>query len=197
MPDTPRKRPGGRTARTGQAVHDAVRSLMDERGPDGFTGRDVAERAGVNEATIYRRWGTLDNLMLDVAAAVSRLNEKSPIPDTGSLREDLRQWGLAMTAGLTPPGELSLLRTVLAARSADTASQEQSQLIADFLAARTAVIQQVLDRAVARGETAPGVTAVLDRFVAPLYLRAVFGYGDLHSDLDALIDNTLLGPQDC
>lgn len=195
MPGTPRKRPGGRTARTGQAVHDAVRALMAERGPDGFTGRDVAERAGVHEATIYRRWGTLDNLMLDVAAAVTRLNEKSPIPDTGSLRGDLRQWGLTMTAGLTPPGDLSLLRTVLAARSAEPPGQQPSPWIADFLAARTAVIQQTLDRATARGENPPGVTAVLDRFVAPLYLRAMFGYGNLDSDLDTLIDNTLAGPR--
>lgn len=196
MTGTPRKRPGGRTARTGRAVHDAVRALMAERGPGGFTGRDVADRAGVHEATIYRRWGTLDNLVLDVAAAVTRLNEKSPIPDTGSLREDLRQWGLAMTAGLTPPGELSLLRTVVAARSAEAAGRERSPLIADFLDARTAVIEEVLDRATARGEAAPGVTAVLDRFVAPLYLRAIFGYGNLDRDLDTLIDNTLAGPRD-
>jgi AcrR family transcriptional regulator len=198
MPETPRKRPGGRTARVGQAVHDAVRTLVEERGPGGFTGRDVAERAGVNEATIYRRWGNLDNLMLDVAVAVTRLNEYSPIPDTGSLREDLRQWGTAMAAGLNPPDELSLLRTVVAVRAAPNADQDQgkSQLLADFLSARTAKIQQILDRAAARGEAAPDITAVLDRFVAPLYLRAIFQYGDIAHDLETLIDNTLAAPRD-
>jgi AcrR family transcriptional regulator len=212
MPEPPRRRPGGRTARTGQAVHEAVRQLLAERGRDGFTGRDVAERAGVHEATIYRRWGTLDNLVLDVAAEVARLNEQSPIPDTGSLREDLRQWGRAMAADLAPPDGLALLRRVLAARDgggngargrsgagareagmAGTGDQDRDRLVGNFLGARAAAIQQVLDRAAARGESPPGVTAVLDRFVAPIYLRAIFGYGDIDGELDVLVDNTLAG----
>lgn len=187
----PRRRPGGRTARVGQAVHEAVRTLIAERGGAGFTGRDVAERAGVHEATIYRRWGNLDNLLLDVAITVARLNEESPLPDTGSLRGDLREWAAAIADNLARPDGLALLRAVLAARTVDAGGQERSYQAIDFLVARAAVIQQVLDRAADRGEAVPGLTTVLDRLVAPLYLRAIFGYCDLAQDLDGIVDHTL------
>ncbi|MET9531084.1 TetR/AcrR family transcriptional regulator [Streptomyces sp. NPDC006649] len=197
----PRKRPGGRTARTGRAVHEAVRGLIAEHGRDGFTGRDVAERAGVHEATLYRRWGTLDNLVLDVAASVAQLNEESPIPDTGSLREDLRAWATALVDDLSRPGGLALLRTVLAVRTDESAGQDpdggrgRDRQLTDFLAARGVVIQQVLDRAAARGEATPELATVLDRFLAPLYLRAMFGYREVDHDLDGLVDHTLGGPR--
>ena len=190
----PRRRPGGRTARVGQAVHEAVRTLIAERGRDGFTGRDVAERAGVHEATIYRRWGNLDNLVLDVAVSVAKLNEDSPIPDTGSLRGDLLEWATAMADSLSRPGGLTLLGAVLAARTADTTRPETSRQVDDFLSARAVTIQQVLDRATGRGETAPDLTTVLDRLVAPLYLRATFGYCDVAHGLDDLVGHTLAGP---
>ncbi|MGW4242150.1 TetR/AcrR family transcriptional regulator [Nocardia sp. NPDC004722] len=187
----PRRRPGGRTARVGAAVHDAVRALIEERGRDGFTGRDVAERAGVNEATIYRRWGTLDNLVLDVAVAVARLNQEQPLPDTGSLRTDLRGWAARMATELAAPEGLSLMHAAVAARSNAAAGSGRAQQITDVAAARAAVIEQMLDRARARGEHTPDLSRVLDRLVAPLYLRAIFGYGSTEHDLDDLVDNTL------
>ncbi|NDZ80550.1 TetR/AcrR family transcriptional regulator [Streptomyces sp. SID10853] len=204
----PRKRPGGRTARVGQAVHEAVRDLIAERGRDGFTGRDVAERAGVHEATLYRRWGTLDNLVLDVAASVAQLNEKSPIPDTGSLRGDLLAWAGAIVDDVSRPEGLALLRTVLAVRTDSSAGQGrgrgdgqndgrgdggdgQDRQLTDFLSARAVVVQQALDRAADRGEAVPELTTVFDHFLAPLYLRAIFGYCDPAHDLDGLVDLTL------
>lgn len=196
-------------------MHEAVRDLIAERGRDGFTGRDVAERAGVHEATLYRRWGTLDNLVLDVAVSVAQLNEKSPIPDTGSLRGDLRAWAAAIVNDVSRPDGLALLRTVLAVRTDSSAGQSQGRgrgdgpndgrgeggdggdgqdrQLTDFLSARAMVVQQALDRAAGRGEAVPELTTVFDHFLAPLYLRAIFGYCDPAHDLDGLVDLTLGG----
>ncbi|MFJ6130278.1 TetR/AcrR family transcriptional regulator [Streptomyces griseoviridis] len=187
-PSAPRKRPGGRTARTGQAVHEAVRALLAERGQGGFTGRDVAERAGVHEATIYRRWGSLDTLLLDVAVTVSKLNEDSPLPDTGTLRGDLLAWAGAMAADLDRPEGLGLLRSVLAVRASDA---DRSGQVTDFVYARAALIQRVLDRARERGEPVPELTTLLERLVAPLYFRAIFTYRQLDEGLPELVDNAL------
>ncbi|MDT0437299.1 TetR/AcrR family transcriptional regulator [Streptomyces sp. NPDC005840] len=184
----PRRRPGGRTARTGQAVHDAVRALLAERGQGGFTGRDVAERAGVHEATIYRRWGSLDTLLLDVAATVSRLNEDSPLPDTGTLRGDLLTWASAMATDLEGPEGLGLLRSVLAVR---TSGDERADRVSDFVYARAEAIQRVLDRARQRGEAVPELLDVLERLVAPLYFRAIFAYRRPDAGLAELVDNAL------
>ena len=48
---------------------------------------EVAARAGVGKATIYRRWPSKGLLALD--AFVTSFREQQPLPDTGSLRDDL------------------------------------------------------------------------------------------------------------
>ena len=71
---------GGRTARTRQKAHEAVRSLFRE-GRDAITVREVSERSGIHEVTIYRRWGTIESLVLDVA--VTQLIEETPVSQLG------------------------------------------------------------------------------------------------------------------
>lgn len=51
-----RTRPGGRTERHTQAIYDAVLRLLEESGYGALTFNDVAEAAGVNRSTLYRRW---------------------------------------------------------------------------------------------------------------------------------------------
>ena len=53
----------------GPAVLDATSALLAERGTRGWTVEDVAERAGVGRATVYRRFASRDDLM---AGAVAR-----------------------------------------------------------------------------------------------------------------------------
>src|SRR3954453_14122004 len=72
-----------------------------------------AERAGVHPSTIYRRWGSAENLVLDVALA--RVQEESPIPATGDLRADLVAYATRLAAGLARPGGLVLLAAATAA----------------------------------------------------------------------------------
>src|SRR6476661_1140204 len=64
-----RPRPGGRSARVRRAVLDATLDVLHLHGMDGLTVAEVSTRAGVHETSIYRRWGTRENLMIDALLA--------------------------------------------------------------------------------------------------------------------------------
>ena len=75
-----------REARADRAILTATLQLMAERGVRDLRMDDVAERAGVGKATIYRRYRSKDELVSD---AVATLVSEITIPDTGSTRADL------------------------------------------------------------------------------------------------------------
>jgi len=60
--------------------------VLAEHGVAGATVDEVAERAGVSKATIYRHWGSRARL---IHAAISSIDGPYVEPDTGSLRDDL------------------------------------------------------------------------------------------------------------
>ena len=70
-----------------QAAIDATLDLIAERGVPGLTTDAVAERAGISKATMYRRWRSKEELMLD---AVASLVGEIAVPDTGSFAGDVR-----------------------------------------------------------------------------------------------------------
>ncbi|GGV08039.1 TetR family transcriptional regulator [Streptomyces filipinensis] len=181
------RRPGGRGARVGAAVHQAVTDLISERGYGKFTVGDVAARAGVADSSVYRRWGSLETLLTDVA--LTRLNERSPMPDTGSLAGDLRAYAAQVAREITGPEGLALVRLAVALSST---GQQGRQARDDLLAARTRQLQSMLDRARERGEHAPDAYDVLDHVLAPMYIRVLFGVGPLTPDyVDGLVDRLL------
>ncbi len=183
----PQRRPGGRSARVREAVHRAVSELVAERGDQNVSIAEVAERSGVHPATIYRRWGTSEELVLDVAAAGLRAD--SPVPDTGSLRGDLLAYATGAASSITRPGGLAFLRAVLAASGEEDTpgSRGLSHLIQ-----RGEQLQTMLDRAADRSEPTLGFTDVLDGILAPVYLRVLFGIGGITPDfLAGLVDRTL------
>src|SRR5271163_4716373 len=166
-----RRRTGGRSARVVAAVHDAVNELVGQGNPRQVTVAEIAERAGVNPTSIYRRWGTLEALVLDVEAA--RLQINSPIPDTGTLRGDLLAYATRAAKDIARPGGLAFLQAVLGV------SEESEPLRSAPLRERGAQIQAMLDRARDRGEPALDQTDVYDCVLAPIYLRTLFGVGGL------------------
>ena len=156
-------RPGGRTARTKAAVFEAAAALVAERGHEAIAMTDVAARAGVAATSLYRRWGDVRTLLMEVA--VERLSAESP-PNTGALRSDLRTWARRIAAGLTAPGGSPFFRTLLATAPAPSA---------DAFGPRLQQITVMLGRAAARGEAAPPLMDVVDHLLAPLYMRALVG----------------------
>ena len=162
-------RPGGRTARTKTAVYEAVAALVTERGHAAVSMTDIAECAGVAATSLYRRWGDVRALIMEVA--VDQLSTEHPLPDTGSIAGDLRKWARSIAAALKSPTGFAFFAALIA-----TAMPPGEGSI------RTAALQRRLDqvgamlaRAQARGEKPPSLADVMDHLLAPLYARALFG----------------------
>lgn len=83
-------RPGGRTAQTRLAVHQAVVVALQTHGPD-FTYQHLADSSGVSRRTLHRRWPDRNELIYEV------LREEYghfSFTATGNLADDLRTFGL-------------------------------------------------------------------------------------------------------
>lgn len=182
-----RRRPGGRSARVGAAVHQAVTDLVSERGYGNFTVSEVAARAGVADTSVYRRWGDLEALLTDVL--LTRLNAQSPMPDTGSLAGDLRTYAANVAREITGPDGPAVLHLVIALSGKGERGMRARD---DFLVERTRQLQHMLDRARERGENPPEAIGVLDHILAPMYIRVLFNAGPITPDyLDQLVDRLL------
>jgi AcrR family transcriptional regulator len=71
-----------------RAIYTATLAELAELGFGGLTMEGIAERARTGKMSLYRRWSTLQELVLD--ALTNALEEcTTTIPDTGSLRQDL------------------------------------------------------------------------------------------------------------
>jgi AcrR family transcriptional regulator len=86
LPDG-RRRPGRpRSEQADQAIMAAALELFAECGPDALRIEQVAARAGVGKATIYRRWPGKEDMLLD---AIGSLRSSLPVPQGRSVRADL------------------------------------------------------------------------------------------------------------
>lgn len=72
------------------AILNAAIDVLAESGYDGMTMDMVASRAKAGKATVYRRWSSKAELILDAVSHLKRgqINLES-LPDTGTLRGDL------------------------------------------------------------------------------------------------------------
>ncbi|MFG3284492.1 TetR/AcrR family transcriptional regulator [Streptomyces sp. NPDC048111] len=187
-PSAPRIRKSPEQVRS--AVHQAVIDLLsDPEGAD-LSIPAIAQRAGVNHTSVYRRWGSRDALLADVVT--TRLELDSPLTDTGSLRGDLIAWMRAGVASIHTVEGRALIRAVaLSMPSATPARGERRQQFQRRLSS----IDNIRQRAAARGESPPPLEEILDQLLAPLYIRAIFsidppdtGYPELL--VDRLLDDT-------
>ena len=136
-----------------------------ENGVGGATVAGVAQRSGVHETTIYRRWVTKERLFVE--AMLSRSAEEIPTPDTGSVRGDLLAVVAAVIAYVTSPIGLAGLR-VAALPVEDNEEARQA-----FWAGRLDALCPVVERGIARGELRPDTDArlLLEAMIAPLHGR--------------------------
>jgi AcrR family transcriptional regulator len=161
-------RPGGRSARVRNDVIAATLHELARRGYRELTIDAIADRAGVNKTTIYRRWSDLDGVLAEALTEVSA--ERAPIPDTGHLAGDLEQLATRIAAVVGDPVIGELLRGLAATGARKTAA---APVLLEFIRARGALAMPIITQAIARGELSPDVNgfALLKTLVAPLFLH--------------------------
>jgi AcrR family transcriptional regulator len=81
----------GRSRRRGEelvaALHEAALAEVDEVGLGRLTMEGIARRASTPKTTLYRRWSSPEDVLIDAIAAVYPVEEPSPAAD--DLRGDL------------------------------------------------------------------------------------------------------------
>ncbi len=134
-------------------ILDAALEILAETGYDGMTIDMVAARAKAGKATLYRRWQSKGELVIDAVACMKKGDvDYSQLPDTGTLRGDLvamikphsiedGEKKLQIMAGLT-----SMLSR--APELADAAN-------AAIVEPRASVNRLFMRRAIERGEISP------------------------------------------
>jgi len=158
------------------AILDAALEGLGELGYDRMSMDDIASRARVGKAAIYRRWSSKAAVVAEaIAHWRGGLGPVEP-PNTGSLRSDIDA-----VAAMVPDYDEAALSTIKVIVGAATAAMNSPVLAAalDDLALSTPrkIIKAILDQAVARGEIAPGrdLTLIPDAFVGLSVLRVMTG----------------------
>jgi AcrR family transcriptional regulator len=186
-----RGRPRSERART--AILDAATELLLQQGLDTVSMDEVADRAGVSKATIYRWWPSKQTLALDALYHEWDTARPEP-PDTGSIRADLlallRPW--IRRVRTRPYGRV--VAELVA--EAQTDPEFASIYHARFVAPRREPADALLRRAIDRGELSPDIDVelALDLIYGALYHRLLHGHAPLNDRfVQDVVDNVLAG----
>lgn len=169
-----------RDERADEAILSATLELMAESGVHDLRMDDVASRAGVGKATIYRRYRSKDEL---ITAAVAGLVSEITVPDTGQTRGDL----LALMRGAVKvyrgSVQAAVMPSLVEAMSRDA---ELARVVREgFLAGRRAALRTVLERGIERGDLRVDldVDLALDVLGGPLFYRLLITGGPIDERL--------------
>ena len=137
-------------------IRAAILRLLAEVGYGALTMDAVAAEAGVGKATIYRRWRTKHDLVVDTLSDINRAIAVPP--DTGSVEGDIRAlMDLIATTVQSPAGA--------AIRSLLPAMQYQPALVDAFRNGPLAVWRSAFSAMWARAEARGEVRAGMDKSV--------------------------------
>jgi AcrR family transcriptional regulator len=188
----PTRRPGRpRSAAADDAILHATLELLVEQGYRGLTMEQVTARAGVGKATLYRRYGSKEEL---VAHAIRHLNQEIPVPDTGAVADDIMAVAGSVIAAAVRMGAATLMPRLLAESAGDP--DMHTIFYENLVAPRRAVMAEVLRRGVERGELRADldVELAIDMLTGPWVYRLLISGGDLAAiDPRPLLDLILGG----
>jgi AcrR family transcriptional regulator len=176
----PGKRPGGRTAAVSNAIRIAVEELVAEKGSERVTIPMVAERAGVDPTTVYRRWPDAATMINDLATY--RLDPDRPLPDTGDLRSDVVAWASEILKHYRKPINAAMLRG-----GVPVAGDDESDCLRGRLDEAAILVQRA-------GRSAPvSAQDVIDHVLAPIMYRVMFLPSTLTDDYAQRLTDALFG----
>lgn len=175
-------------------VADATFEILNADGLAGLSIEGIAARAGVSKATIYRRWDSKEDLLVD---AIATLVHEVEIPDTGDIRGDLIAAVGAMHRFVsdTRAGEIFPWLVGEIASGSEVGSRYAGSVIGP----RRAMMAELIANAVERGDIRRDldVELAVDMLTGPVIIRRMMGrhqdrVGALATDL---VDQLLGGWQ--
>lgn len=173
--------------RRGEALHAAIyeatiRELI-EAGYAQLTMEGVANRASASKGSLYRRWSSKAELVVD---AVHDLNpDPVKLADTGNVREDIMSFLESFARVLNgPSGEA--VRGLMAETLRDR--ELLAVIRARFIEPAHMQLMEALRRGVVRGEVRPAALTPLVASVAPALLRQYLMLNDTRIPRSALVE---------
>ena len=147
------RRPGRpRSERAEQAIIAAALQLFAEKGADGLCVEEVAARAGVGKATVYRRWHNKEDLLL---AALGSLKSPLPDPHGTSVRDDLITLVTVMSQDAADPRRTRQYTLLLG--EGEKYPRLMARYTETIVEPRRNVIRSVLRRGIETGELRPDI----------------------------------------
>lgn len=192
------RRPGRpRDARADRAILDAALIELAEHGYGGLSMDRVAARARVSKATIYRRWSSREEMIIDAWRALDPHDDKRA--DTGSLRGDLLHMTEQYRVDLCAEPMMALLPQIVAAVHQ---SPKLAVLFREFAREQMEPLVELYARAQRRGELREGVEPnVASQLLSGIIFTRVLVHGELlpveelRAAVDMMLDGILADPR--
>ena len=185
-----RSRGRPRNPATDRAILTTALAVIAEQGYTNLALTEVAKRAGVSTATLYRRWPSKAPLVLD---ALRTLILTIALPDMGDTKLDLTMFLTERIQTLSSPLLAQLIPALTAEAQRDRAFAEL------FWSLQAPVRQQaftLFDRGIARGDLPVTLDRelALDLLIGPITFRQFVGGAPLYPQLaPSIVEGVLHG----
>jgi AcrR family transcriptional regulator len=142
-------------------ILDATLALFAEEGYAGVSIEQVASRAGVGKASIYRRYANKAELVVDAVRLGACVQDE--LPDTGDLRADLVAMMAPLVERLQAKDRVLMTFAVERVVNPELSAEFQRSVIGR----KRQHIRRLVEAAVARGDLPPGIDVELASEVVP------------------------------
>lgn len=162
-----------RDVETEARILDTTMQLLGQLGYNGMSIEAVAAEAGVGKTTVYRRWSNKGKMVVSTLVKHADVRQVHLPPD-GDLRTDLRCL-VEFAVGVM---RQAAARNTMAGLANDTVVDEHvaEAFQEQCVSRKREKVQEILDRAVKRGEVEPGIDAdlVIDQLFGAAMYRGLF-----------------------
>jgi AcrR family transcriptional regulator len=179
-----------RDPRLDEAILAAALEVFLELGYVAATFSEIARRAGVGTPALYRRWPSKTSIAIDV---VVREQGEEPIPNTGSIRDDLVEFmRLRIRVFSTPLFHQVMVPVLLEAAAEPRLKEAIGERFIDYRQPLLARIRDAVDAGDLRVETDPH--RLLDVLMGTVSMPLLFSQPlPAESDAEQIVDQVLGG----
>lgn len=163
----------------------AAQELLTEHGLEACTVEEVARHSGVAKTTIYRHFGSVDDL---ATAAIDEMIEEIEVPDLGSLRAELRAVVDAFRSVVQQDAFRRLFASMLSRAVSDP---EFAKVYDQAQESRHVPLRLAIQRGIARGEVDPEIDLETAMYFVqgPFVAKRLIEIDDLTDrEIDAFLD---------